>query len=246
MMSAVKDLFTLSSLDTTHAGTLGALTDRRLLTAAKAISRRRGYLDGRDLAEMFAWLRPGDLIWNYWVNNYLLGQKPPAFDVLFWNADTTRMAAGLHADFVDLAMDNKLLTPGLLTILGTAIDLSQVDTDSYLVAGIADHITPWQNCYRSTQLFGGTSRFILSTSGHIAALVNPPGNPKARYQISKSTPADTESWLKTAATEHGSWWPDMLAWLGDRCGKDKPAPSELGGGGLRPLVDAPGTYVFDT
>ena len=233
-------------LDTTHAGTLGAMADRRLLTAAKAMSRRRGYLDGRDLAEMFAWLRPGDLIWNYWVNNYLLGQKPPAFDVLFWNADTTRMTARLHADFVDLAMDNKLLSPGSLTILGTAIDLSQVDTDAYLVAGIADHITPWQNCYRSTQLLGGTSRFILSTSGHIAALVNPPGNPKARYQISKSTPADPEEWLKTAATEHGSWWPDMLAWLGDRCGKDKPAPGELGGGGLRPLADAPGTYVFDT
>jgi poly[(R)-3-hydroxyalkanoate] polymerase subunit PhaC len=233
-------------LDTTHAGTLGAMADRSITTAAKAISRRRGYLDGRDLAEVFAWLRPGDLIWNYWVNNYLLGQKPPAFDVLFWNADTTRMAARLHADFVDLAMDNKLLTPGSLTILGTAIDLSPVDTDAYLVAGIADHITPWQNCYRSTQLLGGTSRFILSTSGHIAALVNPPGNPKARYQVNKSTPADPEAWLKTAATEHGSWWPDMLAWLGDRCGKDKPAPEELGGGGLRPLADAPGTYVFDT
>jgi polyhydroxyalkanoate synthase len=156
------------------------------------------------------------------------------------------MAAGLHADFVDLAMDNKLLTPGSLTILGTAIDLSQVDTDAYLVAGIADHITPWQNCYRSTQLLGGKSRFILSTSGHIAALVNPPGNPKARYQISKTTPADPEGWLKTAETEHGSWWPDMLAWLGNRCGKDKPAPEELGGGGLRSLADAPGTYVFDT
>ena len=233
-------------LDTTHAGTLGAMADPNIATAAKAMSRRRGYLDGRDLAEVFAWLRPGDLIWNYWVNNYLLGQKPPAFDVLFWNADTTRMAARLHADFVNLAMDNKLVTPGSLTILGTAIDLSQVDTDAYLVAGIADHITPWQNCYRSTQLFGGTSRFILSTSGHIAALVNPPGNPKARYQVSKSTPADPEGWLKTAATEPGTWWPDMLAWLGDRCGKDKPAPEELGGGGLRPLADAPGTYVFDT
>jgi poly[(R)-3-hydroxyalkanoate] polymerase subunit PhaC len=233
-------------LDTTHAGTLGAMADRSITTAAKAMSRRRGYLDGRDLAEVFAWLRPGDLIWNYWVNNYLLGQKPPAFDVLFWNADTTRMAARLHADFVDLAMGNKLLTPGSLTILGTAIDLSQVDTDAYLVAGIADHITPWQNCYRSTQLLGGKSRFILSTSGHIAALVNPPGNPKARYQISKTTPADPEGWLKTAETEHGSWWPDMLAWLGDRCGKHKPAPEELGGGGLPPLADAPGTYVSDT
>ena len=233
-------------LDTAQAGLLGALTDRRLALAAKAMSRRRGYLDGRDLAEVFAWLRPGDLVWNYWVNNYLLGKKPPAFDVLFWNADTTRMSAGLHGDFVDLAIDNKLVTPGALTVLGTPIDLSQVDTDAYIVAGIADHITPWQNCYRSIRLLGGKSRFILSTSGHIAALVNPPGNQKARYQINESTPADPEDWLKTAETEQGSWWPDLLAWLGERCGADKPAPEELGGGGLRPIVDAPGTYVLDT
>ena len=233
-------------LDTAQAGLLGALTDRRLALAAKAMSRRRGYLDGRDLAEVFAWLRPGDLVWNYWVNNYLLGKKPPAFDVLFWNADTTRMSAGLHGDFVDLAIDNKLVTPGALTVLGTPIDLSQVDTDAYIVAGIADHITPWQNCYRSIRLLGGKSRFILSTSGHIAALVNPPGNQKARYQINESTPADPEDWLKTAETEPGSWWPDLLAWLGERCGADKPAPEELGGGGLRPIVDAPGTYVLDT
>jgi polyhydroxyalkanoate synthase len=233
-------------LDTAHAGLLGALTDRRLALAAKAMSRRRGYLDGRDLAEVFAWLRPGDLVWNYWVNNYLLGKKPPAFDVLFWNADTTRMSAGLHGDFVDLAIDNKLVTPGALTVLGTPIDLSQVDTDTYIVAGIADHITPWQSCYRSMRLLGGKSRFTLSTSGHIAALVNPPGNQKARYQINESTPAGPEDWLKTAGTEQGSWWPDLLAWLGERCGADKPAPEELGGGGLRPIVDAPGTYVLDT
>jgi polyhydroxyalkanoate synthase subunit PhaC len=233
-------------LDTAQAGLLGALTDRRLALAAKAMSRRRGYLDGRDLAEVFAWLRPGDLVWNYWVNNYLLGKKPPAFDVLFWNADTTRMSAGLHGDFVDLAIDNKLVTPGALTVLGTPVDLSQVDTDAYIVAGIADHITPWQSCYRSKRLLSGKSRFILSTSGHIAALVNPPGNQKARYQINESTPADPEDWLKTAETEQGSWWPDLLAWLGERCGADKPTPEELGGGGLRPIVDAPGTYVLDT
>ena len=233
-------------LDTVQAGTVGALVDRQLAAAAKAISRRRGYLDGRALAEVFAWLRPGDLVWNYWVNNYLLGKKPPAFDVLFWNADTTRMSAGLHADFVDLAIDNKLVTPGALTVDGTAINVGQIDADAYLVAGIADHITPWQNCYRSTQLLVGKSRFILSTSGHIAALVNPPGNPKARYQVNDSTPADAADWLKTAKTEQGSWWPDLLAWLGDRSGEQKPAPEELGGGGLRPIIEAPGTYVFDS
>jgi poly[(R)-3-hydroxyalkanoate] polymerase subunit PhaC len=236
----------MAVLDNARAGMAAALADRRLAAAATALSRRRGYLDGRSLAEVFAWLRPGDLVWNYWVNNYLLGRKPPAFDILFWNADTTRMTARLHADFVDLAMENYLVTPGSMTVLGVPVDLSRVEVDSYIVAGIADHITPWQNCYRSTQLLGGESRFILSTSGHIAALVNPPGNPKASYQVNKENPGDPQEWLRTAQTEQGSWWPDVVAWLGERSGAEKAAPQELGGGGLRTLSDAPGTYVFDS
>jgi polyhydroxyalkanoate synthase len=232
-------------LDNARAGTPAALADRRLARAATELSRRRGYLDGRALAEVFAWLRPDDLIWNYWVNNYLLGGKPPAFDILFWNSDTSRMSAGLHADFVELAMENSLVEPGAMSVLGRPVDLSAIEVDSYLVAGIADHLTPWQNCYRSTQLLGGDSRFVLSTSGHIAALVNPPGNPKASYQTSKDNPADAHAWLKTAETRQGSWWPDLAAWLGERCGPGKRAPARLGGG-LRPLVEAPGTYVFDS
>jgi polyhydroxyalkanoate synthase len=233
-------------LDYSNAGVSGALVDGRLATAAKAASRRRGYLDGRALAEVFAWLRPSDLIWHYWVNNYLLGKKPPAFDLLFWNTDTTRMSATLHADFVDVAMDNRLATPEAMKVRGVPVDLSQVTVDSYIVAGIADHLTPWQSCYRTTALLGGESRFILSTSGHIAALVNPPSNPKANYQINKENPADPEEWLQNAETRQGSWWLDVVAWLGARCGAEKPAPEDLGGGGLRPLEDAPGTYVFDT
>jgi polyhydroxyalkanoate synthase len=232
-------------LDHERAGAAAALVDRRLADAATAASKRRGYLDGRSLAEVFAWLRPGDLIWNYWVNNYLLGKKPPAFDVLFWNSDTTRMAAKLHADFVEQAMENRLVKPKSATALGVPVDLSSVDVDSYLMAGIADHITPWQNCYRSTQLLGGASRFVLSTSGHIAALVNPPGNPKASYQVNKDNPADPQEWLTGAQTHPDSWWPDFVAWLDERGGAQKPAPDMLGGDGLTPLVDAPGTYVFD-
>jgi polyhydroxyalkanoate synthase subunit PhaC len=140
-------------IDNHDAGTVGALSDPRLATLAKQKSARKGYLDGRALAEVFAWLRPGDLIWNYWVNNYLLGKRPPAFDILFWNADTTRMSAGLHADFVDMAVGNTLTRPGAVTVLGVPIDLGKVTVDSYVVAGIADHITPWENCYRTTQLF---------------------------------------------------------------------------------------------
>jgi polyhydroxyalkanoate synthase len=232
-------------LDYTDAGVPGALLDRNLAAAAKAVSRRKGYLDGRNLAEIFAWLRPGDLIWNYWVNNYLLGRKPAAFDILFWNTDTTRMSAQLHADFVDMSMDNALARPQTVTVRGVPIDLSQIKTDTYLVAGIADHLTPWQSCYGGTQLLGGTSRFVLSTSGHIAALVNPPGNPKATYRVNAENPPDANDWLAGAQTVQGSWWPDAVTWFGERCGPEKTAPQKLGADGLPPLTDAPGTYVFD-
>ena len=232
-------------LDQERAGTAGALVSPRLAASAKAMSRRQGYLDGRALAEVFAWLRPGDLVWNYWVNNYLLGKPPPAFDILFWNSDTTRMTAGLHADFVDMAMSNSLVAPGSLTVLGEQIDLSRVDVDAYVAAGIADHITPWQSCYRTTQLFGGETRFVLSTSGHIAALVNPPGNPKATYYTNKDTVEAPDEWLRAAETNQGTWWNDVAAWLNERCGALKPAPTQLGGPGLAPVAEAPGTYVFD-
>jgi polyhydroxyalkanoate synthase subunit PhaC len=232
-------------LDQAHAGVASAVIDERTARLAAASSRARGYLDGRSLAEVFAWLRPNDLIWNYWVNNYLLGQKPPAFDILFWNADTTRMTAGLHQDFLRLGAANALVTPGAATMLGSPVDLAAIDRDTYLVAGITDHICPWQSCYRSTQLFSGRQRFVLSTSGHVAAMVNPPGNAKASYQLAKDCPEDPQQWLRLAQTCHGSWWPDYADWLAERCGDEQPAPAELGGGGLEPICEAPGTYVYD-
>jgi poly[(R)-3-hydroxyalkanoate] polymerase subunit PhaC len=232
-------------LDEARAGLGSAIIDARTARLAAAASRSRGYLDGRSLAEVFAWLRPNDLIWNYWVNNYLLGRKPPPFDILFWNADTTRMTAGLHRDFLQLGVTNGLVQPAGVTMLGSPVNLSLVDRDSYLVAGISDHICPWQSCYRSTQLLGGSKRFVLSTSGHIAAMVNPPGNEKARYQVAKDCPEDPQEWLRRAESCRGSWWPDYASWLAERCGEETAAPEELGNGGLVPLCDAPGTYVYD-
>jgi polyhydroxyalkanoate synthase len=237
--------FAVTVLDQRRAGVPAALADRYLAAAATAMSRRRGYLDGRRLAETFAWLRPDDLIWQYWVNNYLLGREPPAFDILYWNADTTRMPARLHADLVDLAVHNRLATPDAAIALGTPVDLGKVDVDGYLVAGIADHITPWPSCYRSTGLLGGDTRFVLSTSGHIAAMVNPPGNAKATYRTNPDSPADPQEWLRGATTQQGSWWPDFAEWLGRRCGAQKSAPRRLGGRGLGPLIEAPGTYLLD-
>jgi polyhydroxyalkanoate synthase len=232
-------------LDNSRAGMASALIDERLARMAVTASARRGYLDGRSLAEVFAWLRPNDLIWNYWVNNYLQGKEPPAFDVLYWNADTTRMAAGLHRDFIDLAMSNALVTPGAATIFGQPIDLSRVELDSYIVAGVADHLCPWQSCYQTTQLLGGKSRFVLSNSGHIAALVNPPTNPKATFQTADDTVPDADEWRKTARSQAGSWWPDYAGWLAERSGEEKDAPVALGTTTFPALEAAPGTYVFD-
>jgi polyhydroxyalkanoate synthase len=233
------------ALDNARAGTVGALTSREAAAAAIAESARRGYLDGQALAGVFAWLRPNDLVWNYVVNNYLLGRKPPAFDVLYWNQDTVRLAAGLHRDFVRLALDNSLTRAGALEVLGSPVDLQRVKIDSYIVAGLNDHIVPWQNAYQSTQLLGGEKRFVLSTSGHIQALVNPPGpDSRSSYRVADEHPADPEAFLETAAKLPGSWWPDYVQWLEQRSGELRPAPKKLGGGGHRALGKAPGTYVL--
>lgn len=237
--------FAVTVLDWERAGTIGALMDEEAVRDAVEKSRKKGYLDGAALAEVFAWLRPNDLVWNYWVNNYMQGKPPPAFDILYWNADTTRMTAGLHRDFIEIAVGNSLTAAGKATMLGSPVDLSAVTVDAYVTAGIADHLCPWQACYRTTQLLGGESRFILSTNGHIASLVNPPSNPKSTFQVASSTPADPQEWLAAAETTKGSWWPDYTAWLADRSGDEVPAPSSLGGGSCTVLADAPGTYVFD-
>ena len=232
-------------LDQARAGIGSAVVDRRTADAAAAASARKGYLDGRMLAEVFAWLRPGDLIWNYWVNNYLLGRTPPAFDILFWNADVTRMPARLHSDFLDLSVDNALVEPGRAQVLGGPVDLGTVKTDAYVLAGSADHLCDWESCYQTSQLLGGQTRFVLSTSGHIAAIVNPPGNPKAAFQVSEQNPPSPREFIRTAPRNEGSWWPDYVSWLRQRGGPEVEPPAALGGGGLEPLVDAPGTYVLE-
>jgi class II poly(R)-hydroxyalkanoic acid synthase len=232
-------------LDQARAGTAGAMIDEATAAAAMAASKARGYLDGRTLAEVFAWLRPDDLIWNYWVNNYLQGRPPPAFDILYWNADTTRLPAALHHDFIRLALDNSLVKPDAAAMLGSPVDLSKVDTDTYVVAGIADHLCPWQSCYRTTQLLGGQVTFVLSTSGHIASMVNPPDNPKATFQVADENPAEPAVWLGAATTVSGSWWPHYSAWLTARSGGTKKRRAKLGSKEFAVLCAAPGTFVHD-
>jgi polyhydroxyalkanoate synthase len=233
-------------LDQRKAGFAAAAIDEEAANIAIALSARKGYLDGRSLAEVFAWLRPTDLVWRYWVNNYVEGKSPAAFDVLFWNADTTRMAAALHRDMVMMGLHNSLVTPGEVSMLGTPVDLGLISTDAYVVAGIADHISPWQACYRSARLLGSKDlHFVLSSSGHIASLVNPPGNPRATYRVGGVDEADPPAWVDAAEQHTDSWWPGFISWLGDRSGEKKGAPQMLGGAGLTPLEPAPGSYVLD-
>ena len=235
------------ALDRPQEGIIGALTTREAAAASVAASAVRGYVDGRALAEIFAWLRPNDMIWNYWVNNYLLGAPPPAFDILYWNQDSIRMPAGLHADMIRLAMENSMRIPGALTVLGTPIDLGSADVPTYVLAGETDHIVPWQNAYRATQILGGTARFVLVNSGHIQALVNPP-DPKSRrtYRTANAVEASPEEWLAAAVECKGSWWPDYLAWMEPRSGDLKPRPKALGSKDHKPIAGAPGTYVLET
>jgi polyhydroxyalkanoate synthase len=232
-------------LDNHHAGTTAAFVNRRTAELAVAESARRGYLNGRASAGMFAWLRPTGLIWNYLVNDYLLGKDPPAFDILYWTSDTTNMPAALHRDFIELSVENSLVRPGAVRVLDTPVDLTKITLDSYVVAGIADHITPWQNAYRTTQLLGSAPRFALSTSGHIAAMVNPPGNEKASFWTHDGNPEDAAAWLEAATQHRGTCWNDWVKWLSQRSGEEKRPRRTLGSAAFKATDAAPGTYALN-
>ena len=233
------------ALDNQTEGTMSALASRDVAAAAVAESARKGYLDGQALAGVFTWLRPNDLVWNYVVNNYLLGKAPPAFDILYWNQDTVRLAAGLHRDFIHIGLDDAFTHPGQLEVLGQPVDLGAVGIDTYFVAGISDHIVPWESAYKGARLFGGNRRFVLSRSGHIQALVNPP-SPESRssFRVADDLSAEPDDFLVQAPQLPGSWWPDWDAWLTERAGELKRAPKTLGNRKHKAQAKAPGTYVL--
>ncbi len=217
--------------------------DEQTLEAAKRRSYQQGVLDGRDMAKVFAWMRPNDLIWNYWVNNYLLGKEPPAFDILYWNNDNTRLPAAFHGDLLDFFKHNPLSHPGGLEVCGTPIDLQKVTVDSFSVGGINDHITPWDAVYRSTLLLGGDRRFVLSNSGHVQSILNPPSNPKANYIDNPRLSSDPRAWYYDGKRVDGSWWSQWLGWIQERSGAQRETQMALGNANYPPMEAAPGTYV---
>ncbi|MCY1274240.1 Poly(3-hydroxyalkanoate) polymerase subunit PhaC [compost metagenome] len=233
----------VSVLDWEMDGDVTLFADEKSLEAARRRSYQAGVLEGRDMARVFAWMRPNDLIWNYWVNNYLLGKEPPAFDILYWNNDTTRLPAALHGELVDMFKSNPLSRANALEVAGTPIDLSRVTQDFYCLAGLTDHITPWEACYRSARLLGGKCEFVLSSSGHIQSILNPPGNPKARFVTGAELVENPLDWKAGASAHGGSWWPHWQAWLTERSGASKKAPRKPGNRAFPALEPAPGRYV---
>lgn len=223
---------------------VGLFVTDAAIEAARKHSRKKGVLAGEELARSFAWMRPNDLIWNYVVNNYLLGEAPPPFDVLYWNNDTTNLPAQLHSDYLDIFYDKRFQTGSDVEFLGHTVDLKAVTQDNFMVAGVTDHITPWKACYRNVHLFGGKSEFVLSNSGHLQSLLNPPGNPKAQYFTNPKRPGTADEWVKDAVSTEDSWWLAWNEWLSERSGVMKNAPKKLGNKTHPPLSMAPGEYVF--
>jgi len=173
-----------------------------LLKLAGWRSRQSGVMDGQSLASVFTWMRPNDLVWNYWVNDYLMGKKPAPFDILAWNADKTNLPAALHGQFLNMFASNVLAEPGGMTVLGSPVDLSQVKVDAYITGGTTDHLTPWRGCYRSAQLLGGDTTFVLANNGHIQTLICPPGNPRSRYWVGSEPGPDADAWKAGAEETH--------------------------------------------
>jgi polyhydroxyalkanoate synthase subunit PhaC len=250
-LSAIRQRFVNAStlmvavLGATSDSLLGLFATPQAIAAAKQNSRLRGVLEGQEMGRVFAWMRPNDLVWNYWVNNYLMGNQPPAFDILYWNNDTTRLPAKFHSQLIDIFVDNQFQKHGAFEILGTPIDLSEVHCDKYVVAGITDHITPWKGVFSTGRAFGGKTDFILSSSGHIQSLINPPGNPKAKFLLNPDLPENPEDWLGSAREVSGSWWDHWREWLAAHSGEMRGAPEVLGNNRYKPGVAAPGTYVSE-
>jgi polyhydroxyalkanoate synthase len=203
-----------------------------------------GVKEGRDLAAVFNMMRANDLVWSYVVNSYLKGRAPDAFDILYWNSDSTNLAGPWYAWYLrNTYLENNLRVPGKVRTCGVPVDLHRVRVPSYVLATREDHIVPWKSAYLTTRLFTGERRFVLGASGHIAGVINPAAKNRRSYWTSEALPAGPDEWFDAATEQPGSWWRDWDAWLARFAGGEKAAPKRLGNAAYRPIEDAPGRYV---
>jgi len=231
-------------LDFADPGDIGVYVSEAFLTAREPALLAGQRLHGGELASAFSSLRANELVWNYVVNNYLMGRTPPPFDLLHWNGDSANLPGPMFAYYLrELYIRNRLREPGALTMAGERIDLSRIGAPAYVLATRDDHIVPWRSAYRTTQLLGGDSTFVLGASGHIAGVVNPPHPPKRNYWVGERLPEDPDAWLDGARSVDGSWWPHWFAWLARHAGRRRKTAPRLGSEVYPPLEDAPGRYV---
>ena len=228
--------------DFTVPGALGIFTDEATVAGLEKQMAKEGFLDSDKMSHTFDALRAKDLVFSYVVNNWLLGKKPPAFDLLVWNKDSTRMPAKMHSQYLRSCYLNNEFARGEFEIDGQKLEPGKVDIDTYVLAAVDDHIVPWVSGYKTTQLFSGDNRFVLSTSGHIAGIVNPP-NPKAKHWTNDDHPADPQEWKENAELQPGTWWQDWTTWIAKRGGSQVAAPRKLGSKDHPPVEAAPGSYV---
>lgn len=235
--------FLTTMTDFEEPGELGVFIDEEQLDHLESHMAEQGYLDGAHMSQVFNMMRDNDLIWSFVINNYLLGREPFAFDLLYWNSDNTRMPSMMHGMYLrKMYLENRLVEPGGITLAGEPIDLRKIKVPCYLLSTHDDHIAPWKSTYRATQIYGGPVRFVLSASGHIAGVVNPPAKGKYCYWTNARKPKDPAAWFAAAKREEGSWWPDWNTWLGKHAGGTV-AARVPGDGALKALAEAPGTYV---
>jgi polyhydroxyalkanoate synthase len=234
--------FFVSLLDFSEPGELGVFIDEEQVASLERKMNERGYLEGSEMANTFNLLRANDLVWSFVVNNYLLGKDPFPFDLLYWNADSTRMPARMHSFYLrNMYINNLLGVPGGITLAGEPIDLSKVRLPAYFVSTVEDHIAPWKTTYRGARYLGGPVRFVLGGSGHIAGIVNPPGANKYHYWTNEAFPPTAEEWFATAKQQPGSWWTDWQAWIDARNAGEPRVPARVPSGALE---DAPGSYAM--
>ena len=231
--------FFTTLVDFTESGELGVFIDEEQLKALEAKMQKRGFLEGREMATTFNMLRANDLIWSFVVNNYLLGQDPFPFDLLYWNDDSTRMPARMHSFYLRrMYQQNDLIKPGGIDLLGVKLDLRKIKLPTYILSTREDHIAPWASTYRATQTYTGDIRFVLAASGHIAGVVNPPDAGKYSHWVNTTLPAEPEAWLASSTELAGSWWPDWHRWVTGQDPAQVPARKPKNA-----IEDAPGSYV---
>jgi polyhydroxyalkanoate synthase len=233
-----------SFLDFSQPGLLGLFIDENFVAYRESTIGEGGLVHGRELAVTFNFLRPNDLVWNYVVSNYLKGEAPPAFDLLYWNADSTNLPGPMYCWYLrHTYLQNELRVPGRLVCLDVPVDLAEIDVPTFIYGSREDHIVPWQGAYESTRLLSGPLRFVLGASGHIAGVINPPSKRKRSHWIGESLPESADDWLAGATEVPGSWWPQWTQWLAGFSGEQRAAPAQPGNGRYRPIAPAPGSYV---